>query len=87
MSVDNVVELVDAITQLLDVLIWPGVVVFTLLHFGRDLRNFFSSLSELTLKGAEFEASLKKKQAPAAANAAAAGGNKNAKKEDAVQEA
>ena len=87
MSVDNVVELVDAITQLLNVLIWPGVIVFILLHFGQDFRDFFSSLSELTLKGVGFEASLKKKQAKVVAALAAAGAIKNAIKEDAVQEA
>lgn len=72
MSVDNVVELIDAVTQLLSVLVWPGVIVFILLRFGRDLRQFFASLGELTLKGAGFEASLKKKQAEVTAALAAA---------------
>ncbi|MBW4473489.1 MAG: response regulator [Stenomitos rutilans HA7619-LM2] len=74
MSVDDIVKLFDAITKLLNVLIWPGVLLFILIRFGRDLREFFSSLGELSLKGAGFEASLKKKQAEvvAALSAAAA---------------
>jgi CheY-like chemotaxis protein len=73
-SVDDIVKLFDAITKLLNVLIWPGVLLFILIRFGRDLREFFSSLGELSLKGAGFEASLKKKQAEvvAALSAAAA---------------
>ena len=86
MSVDNLVKLIDAITQLLSVLIWPGVIVFVLLRFGQDFRQFFSRLGELTLKGAGFEASLKKKQAEATA-ALAAAANKAATREDAVHEA
>ncbi len=86
MSIDNLVKLIDAITQLLSVLTWPGVIVFTLLRFGQDLRQFLSSLGELTLKGAGFEASLKKRQAEATA-ALAAAANKAATREDAVQEA
>lgn len=90
MSVDNIVKLIDAITQLLNVLIWPGVILFILIRFGRDLRQFFSGLGELTLKGAGFEASLKKKQAEAAAALAAAAASRadgDTAREDAAQEA
>lgn len=74
MSVDDIVKLFDAITKLLSVLIWPGVILFIVIRFGQDLREFFSSLGELSLKGAGFEASLKRKQAEvvAALSAAAA---------------
>ncbi|MEO1402601.1 MAG: hypothetical protein AAFV72_15335 [Cyanobacteria bacterium J06635_1] len=75
---------------LLDVLIWPGVIVFILIRFSRDLRQFFSSLGELTLKGAGFEASLKKKQAEVTAALAAAAASRtdgDTTREDAVQEA
>jgi len=86
-SIDNVVKLIEAITQLLNVLIWPGVIVFILIRFGRDLRQFFSSLGELTLKGAGFEASLKKKQAEAAAALAAAAASRIDDKDTAREEA
>lgn len=72
MSVDDIVKLFDAITKLLNVLIWPGVLLFILIRFGRDLREFFSSLGELSLKGAGFEASLKRKQAEVVAALSAA---------------
>ncbi len=72
MSVDDIVKLFDAITKLLNVLIWPGVLLFILIRFGQDLREFFLSLGELSFKGAGFEASLKRKQAVAALSAAAA---------------
>ena len=87
MSVDDVVKLINAIAQLLSVVIWPGVIVFILLCFGQDIRKFLSSLSELTLKGAGFEASLKKKQAEITAALAAAVTSKSTTQEDAVQEA
>lgn len=72
MSVDNVVKLIDAVTQLLSVMVWPGVICFILFRFGKDLRQFLLNLGELTLKGAGFEASLKKKQAEVSAALAAA---------------
>jgi hypothetical protein len=72
MSVDDIVKLLDAIAKLLNVLIWPAILLFILIRFGRDLREFFSSLGELTLKGAGFEASLKRKQAEVTAALAAA---------------
>lgn len=90
MSVDNIVKLIDSVTQLLNVLVWPGVIVFILIRFGRDLRQFFSSLGELTLKGAGFEASLKKKQAQATAALAAASASrtdKDSTSEGAMQDA
>ena len=79
MSVDDIVKLFDAITKLLSVLIWPGVILFILIRFDQDLREYFSSLGELSLKGAGFEASLKRKQAAvvAALSAAAAASKPN----------
>jgi CheY-like chemotaxis protein len=75
-SVDDIVKIFDAITKLLNVLIWPGVLLFILIWFGRDLREFFSSLGELSLKGAGFEASLKRKQAEVVAALSAAAASK-----------
>ncbi len=76
MTVDDIVKLFDAITKLLNVLIWPGLILFILVRFGRDLREFFSSLGELSLKGAGFEASLKRKQAEVVAALSAAAASK-----------
>jgi CheY-like chemotaxis protein len=74
--VDDIVKLFDAITKLLNVLVWPGVLLFILIRFGRDLREFFSSLGELSLKGAGFEASLKRKHAEVVAALSAAAASK-----------
>ena len=89
MSVDDIVKLFDAITKLLNVLIWPGVLLFILIRFGRDLREFFSSLGELSLKGAGFEASLKRKQAEvvAALSAAASKPDEDKTRESIAKEA
>lgn len=72
MSVDDIVKLIEAFVKLLNVIVWPGVFIFVLIRFGRDLRIFFSSLVELTFKGAGFEASVKRQQAEASAALAAA---------------
>lgn len=76
MSVDDIVKLFDAITKLLNVLIWPAIILFILIRFGRELRDFFSSLGKLSLKGAGFEASLKRKQAEVVAALSAAAASK-----------
>lgn len=76
MSIDDIVKLFDAITKLLSVLIWPGVILFILIRFDQDLCEFFSSLGELSLKGAGFEASLKRKQAAVVAALSAAAASK-----------
>ncbi len=76
MSVDDIVKLFDAITKLLNVIIWPAIILFILIRFGRELRDFFSSLGELSLKGAGFEASLKRKQAEVVAALSAAAASK-----------
>lgn len=72
MSVDELIKLLDAITKLLNVLIWPGIFLFILLRFGSVLHDFFTNLSEFSLKGAGFEASMKRKQAEAVAALAVA---------------
>lgn len=76
MSIDDIVKLFNAITKLLNVLIWPGIFLFILIRFGQELREFISSLGELSLKGAGFEASLKRKQAEVVAALSAAAASK-----------
>jgi CheY-like chemotaxis protein len=69
---DETIKLVEALTKLLGVLVWPIVVLFILVRFGSSFREFISSLGEFSLKGAGFEASAKRRQAEAAAALAAA---------------
>jgi CheY-like chemotaxis protein len=72
MSVDDIVKLLDAIVKLINVLVWPAMLLFILRRFGQDLRDFIKNLGELSLKGGGFEASLKRKQVEVAAALAAA---------------
>jgi CheY-like chemotaxis protein len=76
-SIDNTVKLLNAITEMLGILIWPALLMFILIKFGHDLHEFISSLGELSLKGAGFEASLKRRQAEAAASLAAAAASRS----------
>lgn len=71
MAIDEIVKVVEASTKLLGTLIWPGILLFVLICFGQALRDFLSSLGELSFKGAGFEASAKRKQEATAALVAA----------------
>jgi CheY-like chemotaxis protein len=71
-NTDELVKLIDAGTKLLSVLVWPALLAFILVRFGPALRDFFSSLGEVSFKGAGFEATAKRKQAEAAAALVAA---------------
>jgi CheY-like chemotaxis protein len=72
MNIDDLTKLIDAVTKLLGVLVWPGLLLFVLIRFGPGLKEFFSSLGEFTLKGAGFEASAKRVRVEAAAALVAA---------------
>jgi CheY-like chemotaxis protein len=72
MTIDEFVKVLEAVTKLAGVLVWPTLVAFVLVRFGPALRDFFESLGEFSLKGAGFEASAKRKQAEAAAALVAA---------------
>ena len=72
MNVDDFVKLVDSVSKLMGVLAWPTVVGFVLVRFGPGLKEFFSSLGELSFKGAGFEATAKRKRDEATAALVAA---------------
>ena len=71
MSVDDVSKVVDIIAKLLGVIVWPTVIIFILVRFGRSIGDLMSSLTEFSIKGAGFEASAKRKTEAAAALGAA----------------
>jgi CheY-like chemotaxis protein len=71
-SIDEIVKLIDAVTKLLGVLVWPALFAYILIRFGPALKEFFASLGEFTFKGGGFEATAKRKQAEAAAALVAA---------------
>jgi hypothetical protein len=72
MSIDELIKMIDALTKLLGVLIWPALLAFVLARFGPALKEFFESLGEFSFKGGGFEATAKRKQAEAAAALVAA---------------
>ena len=71
MSIDDAVKLTDALARLITALIWPCVIAYIFIRFGPALREFVASLGELSVKGAGFEATAKRKAEAAAALAAA----------------
>jgi CheY-like chemotaxis protein len=72
MTIDQGLKLLEAMTKLIEVLVWPVVLLFLLVHFGPTLREFVASVGEFSLKGVGFEASAKRKQAEAAVALSAA---------------
>src|SRR2546423_5683341 len=72
MTIERLVALLKAVTELMAVLVWPGIVLFILMRYGTGIRDFFADLGEFTLKGAGVEASMKRRQAEAAAALGAA---------------
>jgi CheY-like chemotaxis protein len=71
-SIDDLIKLIDVVTKLLGVLVWPALLVSVLVRFGPALNNFFSSLGEWSLKGGGFEVTAKRMQAEAVAALVAA---------------
>lgn len=72
MTTDDFAKVMDAISKMLSVILWPGLALFVLYFFRRSLRAFFDGLSEVSFKGAGLEASAKRTQIEAAATIAAA---------------
>jgi CheY-like chemotaxis protein len=70
--VEDFVKLIDVLTKLLGVIVWPALLAFLLVRFGPALKDFVASLGEFTFKGGGFEATAKRKQAEAAAALVAA---------------
>lgn len=71
--ITDIITTLDAVTRLIGVVIWPGVIVIALVKLEPSFRDFFSSLGELSVKTPGFEASAKRRQAEVAAALGAAG--------------
>lgn len=71
MTADHVTRLIDAVAHLLGVLLWPAVVVFLALRFGRPIAGFLRNVGEFNVKAAGVEATAKSREVAAAALAAA----------------
>jgi CheY-like chemotaxis protein len=88
MSTDEAVKLIDAVSKLLSVLVWPVLLAVVLVRFGPALKDFFANLGEFSLKGAGMEATAKRRQAEAALVAASvAKPDKTVTPESAVRDA
>jgi CheY-like chemotaxis protein len=73
MTIDSSAKLLDAVTKLLSVLIWPSVVAYILIRFGPAFRRFIRTMGEFSVKApGGFEASAKRQVEAAAALAVAA---------------
>lgn len=72
MSIDNFVKLLEALTKLVGVFIWPAILVFVVIRFGASLSDFFSNLGQFSLKAAGIEATASRVKTEATASLAAA---------------
>lgn len=72
MNVDDIAKLLDAVSKLVGTLVWPSVILFVLIRYRSALKTFFETLSEISLKGAGFEASAKRTKVEASAALVAA---------------
>jgi CheY-like chemotaxis protein len=62
----------DQWISLLRVLVWPILILFVVVRFGRPIGNFLTNIGELTLKAGGVEATAKRQEAAAALGAAIA---------------
>jgi len=86
MTVDETIKLIEALADMLGVIAWPALIAFIIFKFRPDIKTFFESLGEFSLKGAGIEASAKRKQLEAVASLAAAASD-NSKEKSTPQEA
>lgn len=63
-------RLVEALAQLVGVLIWPALVLFILIYFRSGLSDFLGHLSEVSVKAGGAEISAKRQEAAVALGAA-----------------
>jgi CheY-like chemotaxis protein len=71
-NLDGAAKLLDAVAKLVGVLIWPATLVYMLVRFRYSIGVFVSNLGEMTVKGAGFEATAKRRQSEAGAALVAA---------------
>jgi CheY-like chemotaxis protein len=70
MSIDDATKLLESITKLIAVLVWPGIVLFVMMRFGSDISDFLSQIGEFAVKVPGYEVSVKLREAVAALSAA-----------------
>lgn len=71
MELDGVTKLLEAVTKMLAVIIWPAAVLYILARFASQIGEFVSTW-EMTFRGAGFEATAKRRHSEAGAALVAA---------------
>jgi len=66
MTSDQLTQLISAVTNLLAVLIWPGLILFLILRFRASISDFIGNLGEVNFKAAGVEATARRRQVEAA---------------------
>src|SRR5664279_819204 len=66
MTSDQLTQLMSAVTNLLAVLIWPGLILFLILRFRASISDFIGNLGEVNFKAAGVEATARRRQVEAA---------------------
>jgi len=77
MSTDQTSSLLSAISGLIGVLIWPGILVFVFTRLEPQLRKLINGEKDIQIKAAGFEASFTRPQLEAAAALGAASARKS----------
>lgn len=71
-SMDDVSQLLGAISELVGVVVWPALIVFVLIRFRSSLAEFLGNLGEFNIKTPGLEATARRRQIEAAAALGAA---------------
>jgi len=66
MATEQVIEIGNLIVDLLRALLWPLLLLFVILYFGKPLQRFVNDLGEFTFRAPGLEATAKRQQIEAA---------------------
>src|SRR5947209_119103 len=74
MDIDKLTKLLDVAVSLLQVIIWPLLILFLLIYLGNSIKKFIENMGEFSLKAGSsgVEATAKKQQIEVAASLGAA---------------
>lgn len=78
MTIEQSTEIIKSLALLAEALVWPTLVVFLVLYFGKPLRKFLGDIGEFTFKAGTsgLEATARRQQIKAAASLGAASASK-----------
>jgi CheY-like chemotaxis protein len=76
MDIDATVKLVEVVSKLIAVIVWPFVLIYFVWRFAPELREFLKSIGDVSLEAIGIKASIRTKQAEATAALSAAAASK-----------